>query len=609
VNNRLQRLWQVAAAHPATYALPAVLVVAATLLGVIGTPWHLTGDFSHTEFLVRSIPRHPPLIGVAARVEDNGSTLGPGMAYALWPGYTLLGRNAFALTASLAILHLLALTASIVVAGRVGGRLLAACLAVSLTVMTVSFAPRFFLEPWNVWVPVFAFGLFVVLIWAASCGRLWALPTALAVGSYCMQAHVSYSLIVVGLLVTVTAWIIWTCWRTERHGAGRLARWLGVSGLVGVGMWALPIIEQFQSGTGNLRKVINEFRSPDDPFIGPRSASKAIAGRLNLFGPWLHDPLKSPIADPNLIGFALFLALVAAGAWCAGRRRWRPEMLLFGVLTVATLLGFVSTVRIFGPFFEYVIRWMVPLAALWIGVSSWSILKTLVERRGVADEQRTGDGAVGIGLAAVISLLATIGAIRSVGADVPYRADSDIAGQLGQQLVNALPAGTLYQIDERDPVALGSVAYGLHLFLERNGRPDGVGPWGVAGVKEYRVVADDQSDGVLWFVATQRVIDGFTTVPGATVVARTDATSSTDTIRSIDLEQTIVETLCEAGRSDLLPLFGKRWGLSEMLFTSDLPASIPPVLVELTSLRQATAVVLLPVGVDGDTIPVASPTC
>ena len=67
----------------------------------------------------------------------------------------------------------------------------------------MALAPRFFLEPWNVWVPVFAFALFLVLVWGLVCEHLALLPLAVAVGSHCVQTHISYTVLVAGLLGSV----------------------------------------------------------------------------------------------------------------------------------------------------------------------------------------------------------------------------------------------------------------------------------------------------------------------------------------------------------------------------------------------------------------------
>ena len=198
--------------YPLLLAVPAAIIVVVTLAAVAGSTWYLTGDFAHTEFLVQAIPRHPPLIGVAARVQQQGSTPGPSMAYLLYPFYKLLGSNAFALVAAVNVLHLAAIGGCIVLAKRIGGLSIAAFMAMTLTATTMAVAPRFFLEPWNVWLPVFAFALFLVLVWGLVCEHVALLPIAVAVGSHCVQTHISYTVLVTGLLGSALAWLAWRRW-------------------------------------------------------------------------------------------------------------------------------------------------------------------------------------------------------------------------------------------------------------------------------------------------------------------------------------------------------------------------------------------------------------
>src|SRR3954451_8212890 len=320
-------------------AIPATVIIVVSLLAVAGSTWLLTGDFSHTEFLVRAIPRHPPLIGVAARVEDQGSTPGPSMAYLLYPFYKLFGSTAFALAAAVDALHVIGIAGAVVVAKRVGGTSIAAFVALSLTATSMAVAPRFFLEPWNVWVPVFAFALFLVLVWGLVCEHLAMLPIAVAVGSHCVQTHISYTVLVTGLLIGVVVWLGYVWWRTDRLDGLHPLRWLLISVAVFVIAWLPPLIEQLQPGTGNLRKLYDTFSSPAEPFVGPRAAIKAIVGRFNVFGPWLLDAHKDPLSTPSYLGFVLFVALVGVSGWWAWKRRDRVELSLFAVLSVATVLG------------------------------------------------------------------------------------------------------------------------------------------------------------------------------------------------------------------------------------------------------------------------------
>ena len=79
---------------PVLLTTAAVVVpIVVTIIAISGRPWFATGDYAHTELLVRAIPDHPPLVGVAARVGGaggQGSTPGPSMTYLLDAPYRCL---------------------------------------------------------------------------------------------------------------------------------------------------------------------------------------------------------------------------------------------------------------------------------------------------------------------------------------------------------------------------------------------------------------------------------------------------------------------------------------------------------------------------------------
>jgi hypothetical protein len=587
---------------------PAAIVVIITLISVAGSQWFLTGDFAHTEFLVRAIPGHPPLIGVAARVQEQGSTPGPSMAYLLYPFYKLFGSSAFALAAAVNVLHLAAIAGSVLVAKRVGGTAIAALTALSLTATTVAVAPRFFLEPWNVWVPVFAFALFLILVWGIVCEHLALLPVAVAVGSHCVQTHISYTVLVTGLLGVALAWLGWLWWRTDRLADRHPLRWLLIATATMIIAWLPPVIEQLHPGTGNLRKLYHQFRDPGAPFVGATAALKAMIGRFNLLGPWIIDAHKDPRSTPNYLGFVLFVALVLVSVRWAWARRERVELSLYAVLATATVLGFVSTTRIFGTFFEYVIRWMSPLVAMWVAASLWSCWLTWREHTASDGNDRTLLTAGRIGVAVAVVMTA-VGVGRALTAEVPYRRDSTMTGALSGQLQRSLDRTARYQINEFDPVALGAVGFGLALDLERHGLRAGVGPWGEAGVMPFRVVSDQQADSTLWFVASTPVIDAFSNLPGAVVRASFDVRSTGEVTRSDELERQLLNVLCTTGHSELRPLLFTRWGHTALAFAPALPREAKPLLQQYTDLRQPAAVVELPVGVNGYEVSPQPPPC
>jgi hypothetical protein len=594
--------------YPIAMAVPSAVIVAATLVAVAGSNWYLTGDFAHTELLVRAIPRHPPLIGVAARVQQNGSTPGPSMAYLLYPFYKLFGSNAFALAAAVNVLHLAAIAGTVMVARRVGGASIAAFTAVSLTATSMAVAPRFFLEPWNVWVPVFAFALFLMLIWGLLCEHLVLLPIAVAVGSHCVQTHISYTLMVTGLLAGTMIWLGWLWWRTDRLAELHPLRWLLIASATLIVVWLPPVVEQLRPGTGNLRKLYHQFSDPGVPFVDTSVALKALVARFNLFGPWIVDALKEPRTEPNYIGFILFIVLVGASARWAWKRREPIELKLYAVLGATTLLGLISTLRIFGDFLNYVLRWSSPLVAMWVAVSVWSCWLTWRSRSEPSSAGRSSSLVTGVIVAITLAVTA-IGVGRAVNAQVPYRRDSTITGVLSSQLEDSLDRSKRYQINEFDPVALGSVAFGLALELDRRGLHAGVGPWGEAGVMPFRVVSDERADSTLWYVATNPVIGAFAALPDAVVRASFDVRSPMEVQRSEQLEGELLQALCDEGRPELRPLLFVRWGHAALSLVPDLPPEATSLLKQYDTLRQVTAVIELPVGVNGYAITTPLATC
>jgi hypothetical protein len=368
-------------------------------------------------------------------------------------------------------------------------------------------------------------------------------------------------------------------------------------------MWAPPVIEQLQTGTGNLRKIYDQFSEPGEPFVGVGAALKAMIGRFNLLGPWLRDPLTSPTSGPNLVGFVLFGALVGVAGWLAIRRRDPVEGRLVALLGGLSALGALSTARVFGFFFEYVIRWMLVLVAWWIGWALWSIGRSLREHGLVA--RRVGWSTVAVGL--IGPAIPGIG--RGVAADVPYSIDSEIAAELSDQLRGTLEPGLTYQINERDPVALGGVAFGLHLELDRHGWDVGVGPWGQAGVKQFRVVTDDSADAQLWFLAGTPLIQVATSTSGVELLATYDPRSGPQVQRAAQLEAEVVAMMCAAGRPDWIDALSARWGFTVLALSSEVPAELKRAVDALGALRLQTAVVRTAPGTDLYALEVPRPPC
>jgi hypothetical protein len=533
------------------------------------------------------------------------------MAYLLAPVYWLLGGGARALAASVAVLHVGAIAATVHVAGRIAGLRAAVGLAGGLLLTVVALGPGFFLEPWNVWVPLFALPLLMVLVWAVSLGRHVALVPVVLVASHCMQTHVGYTVVAGGLALAAVGAVVWRLIRAANDDRRRLAWVLVVSTAAGAVVWAPPLIEQARVGTGNLRKVLEQFLDPQQSAVGLEAGLRAAAARLNLVGMWqagTAGDARSGLSTGGLIAVALTVGV----ALTLAARRDRIAATWLVVLSGTTVLGVISASRVFGTFFEYVVRWFVPLTGLWAGTAAWAMLR--VRAHGDNAGGRKLRGTVPAAVALVIGALSLtgVGVVRASGAEVPASRDGRLVealeGQLRPAIAERMGRGERLRLEEVDIVSLGSVLFGLVVEFDSGPGRLGVGEWGRWGVQPHRVVADD-ADGTLWLVTSKRMIDHFAALEGAELLARADVRTTEEAERSAELESELVGRLCAIGRPDLVGALARRWGYTVLVLDESLPDEVTALAAELIELGQAAAIIELPVETDGYAVAVPPPSC
>jgi len=568
--------------------LPAIVAVSSNLF----VDWHPTGDMSLAELMMRGIPEHPPLVGVAARVgrdiNDQGYKPGPSMAYVLYPVYLVFARSSIGVIVSTLVVHVAGVFVTLHLARRWFGWRLALPVAAVTAVMVRSLSPEFFLEPWNTWIPVFAYPVFLVLLVGVLDGRSMAFPWAVAVGYHCLQTHISYVPLVASVLVVVGGWLLVS--RRKNREWVRPMLWTAVVTFV---MWLPPVIEQLQPGRGNLRRVWEHFTSPPSDTVGLRLAARAIAGEMNLAGPMVVGPGRDPLDAPVWWGFVLFVAVVATGLVLWWRRRDRGRTAMASVLLLSTLVGAYATTRIFGTFYDYVIRWMWVLAGLWIAWSFWMLWTTL------ASSARPGRRrllAVVTGVVVVGSSLS--GIAGSAGADLPYASDSRLVENIGRQLDRRL-AG---REDERflwrwhDPASLGGTGFGMVLEAEKRGLTLRVDDWAKATVRPYRSFDESEADGVLWWVVGERNIEYFATREDAVMLAEFDPRTPDERIESDALRVAIESRMIELGHPEWIELLDSQYGHTQVIYNVDSPIDLQRLVIRYNDLRLPGAVFEVPVG-------------
>ena len=194
---------------------PALLVVGlvafaggiplAVALGVLHQPrWYPILDLAQTELRIRDVgTRHSPLVGLAGRMTADdglqGSHPGPLSFWVLAPFYTLFGRTAFAMEAAATLLNLVAMGVSIWIVQRRGGLYAAVGAALTLAVLMKSYGASWLTEPWNPYLPMMWWVVFLLAVWSVLCDDLVLLPVAVFAGTLCAQTHIPYVGLVFGM--------------------------------------------------------------------------------------------------------------------------------------------------------------------------------------------------------------------------------------------------------------------------------------------------------------------------------------------------------------------------------------------------------------------------
>ncbi|HEY8545929.1 MAG TPA: hypothetical protein VIL36_12810, partial [Acidimicrobiales bacterium] len=107
-------------------------------------------------------------------------------------------------------------------------------------------------DPWNPYVTLFPYACFLVAVWGVADLDRAALLVMVVAGSYVLQTHLSYSILVPGMAVLgllVAAVRLWLRRRADGDAwppvRRRALRWLGGAAALGLVLWLQPVIQQF----------------------------------------------------------------------------------------------------------------------------------------------------------------------------------------------------------------------------------------------------------------------------------------------------------------------------------------------------------------------------
>jgi hypothetical protein len=451
--------------------------------------WYPLLDMAQTELRVRDVTSHPPLIGLAGRIgpfgPNGGSHPGPLSFYLLWPVWKLFGGSSYGLFAADVALDIVAIGLSLWMALRRGGRSLLLGLATVLAVLTRAYGAFVLTLPWNPYLPVLWWFVFVLAVWSVLADDLAMLPIVVIAGSLCMQTHISY-LGLIGGLVLVAAIVVGRTVFERRADTGArraLWRWGGIGVATGIVLWIPPVIDQFAHSPGNLGIIRDYFSHPPASPIGLGRGVDVLLAQLD---PWrllsrtlVHDSGALEVTGSRVPGALLLLAF-GASAIVAWRLRRRVLLLLDAVLVAALVLGLVSSARIFGTVWFYLMLWAWGLVALMLFAIVWTAVELVRARSGLDDRMTHDLARAGAAvLAAATLVVSVVFAFQASHVTVQTPRINESLGALVAPTAHALE-----QVERReggagrgpylvtwlpDAQAIGSAGFGLLNELDRRG--------------------------------------------------------------------------------------------------------------------------------------------
>ncbi len=503
---------------------------------------------------------HTPLLGAWSRWFWNHP--GPSLFWLAAPLYRLLGNAGVLVTC--ALLAAASSAGIALVALRRGGVALGGLAALLVVVITGSFGLDMLVDPWNPFVALLPFLLFLLLVWAVLCDDLVLLPVAAAVGTFCMQAHVGYIPLVggLGLLAVVgvaarhlaarrrgPADAVVTSAVTDDTAAPAPSRWarataaahehrllssvLATVVVLGV-LWAPAVVDQI-AGSGNLTALLEFSTSPSEPVGGWRNAIGIMSAQLGLPAPWMDANDTLLIALPRTahaaIG-AVALAVLGAVTVVTFLRR-RSDAGLLGVVALAAVaLGVVSTARMSGVPYPYLLRWWWCIAAVAFLAVVWGLLSLSPWR----DRRWIGATAAAVALAFSVGVV-----VRDAPVDGPNPTSSASLSHLIGATAEVLDPDGRYVVRTVDELNLGGAGRGLALGLEQDGfhvyvEPDDLSDYQVGS---WRTLPASESDGILNIVGLDSIDAGWEAPPGAELIAVHDPLDAAERREFAELQRRI----------------------------------------------------------------------
>jgi hypothetical protein len=377
--------------HEQTWLLPAA-VVAVTLVGAavaITRDYHAIGDFALPELFIRQISHRPPLIGPYSLFRGF-SHPSPLFFYVAWIPYLVTGDRSSTVLAVSVLGNGLALAGAVWIAGTRRATGLAIALILCVAGISDVVYPALLLLPWNPYFALVPFLAALVATWAMwNGGSRWLLPVVVGLGSWCVGAHLSFGVVVLGLWAVCAYGVA----RPVVRGHARLRELRGAI-LVAVAtlvvLWLPTAIDLVAHGSDSNAAAIGRFViDPGMDRVPIGDVFKVLSSELSLRPYWAGGTRpETAVGIPGHASWPLGVFLVIGALVLARRRSAAAEV--NGVLISLAMLGcaLVGAALTHSP--ELLSWYLLPVDAAGIALAAftfWSLARSALD--GLADRDST----------------------------------------------------------------------------------------------------------------------------------------------------------------------------------------------------------------------------
>ncbi len=523
-----------------------VLITCFALVRTASSDWTPVGDEAGIWLRTWDVgTENTPLTGVFSRM--GWQHPGPLQFYVSALPLRLLGGKGAGLLLSTLLVSLTCVAGIVVLTARRAGGGAALVLALTTAVLCIGYE-HFIFGPWNPYVAILPFALFLVAVWLAAAGDLWATGVAAAAGTFAAQSHLGA--LPPLLLIGAGAAALRSVCRPGEAAASRRKQALCAAVVLGV-LWAPPVVQQIKAGAkGNLTLIYDFFRNPGPELpVGWLKGIRIAGAQLVPWGAWIGEPRVGMLNDllpGSEWDLAIACAPVVLGFWLAARFRDDLGLRLCSVVAIAFVASIVAHAQIRGLPFVYLTLWTRSVAMLAFGAP------LIVLVRNAAQAERVLGRAPQLVVALALSIACLTVSVRSLGAKRPNPVHSELYARLYPRVRAAVERGEEVRIVHVGPL-YETYPQALAIPLELGGAAPKLRDDFHLQVGAHRLIADADPRRTL-FLAVGAEAERLEQQQRARQIVKFDPLPVARRARVGELRAQLTEQLMATERKDLAPI-------------------------------------------------------